>query len=289
MRSMAVILAMLFAAASAAADVPIVATRFLITGKSFTAGMGAGKVQAEREVGAAIARLAQDKYPFFNWREESDAARAPLAASFIVILREEEVDDTRSAFYLDYQRKVAGDWRASPLKLGVAREFYTAAKRSKPYSDRVTLSGDVVKRLTEQLDKLYKSDFENGFIKNVPLCACTVSVQDAHTIVIKGFAWANMKATRESWLYVKVVVRKLPNDGPEFIPSGWIRLTNLVPAGAEIGGHLGEIHCANADLQGKWDQERIVDALNESRVQTIAVYVQQYDFDDSVQPAQNPD
>jgi len=285
MRRIAVI-ALLFAATTAVAEVPVIATRFTITGRAFTAGMGAGKVQTEKEVGAAIARLVQDKYPFFNWREESEAV-AP-AAKFIVTLREEPVDDTRSAFYLDYQRQLGGKWRPDALKLGVDRELYTAGKRSKPYSDRVTLTADVIRRLGEQLDKLHKSEFETGFISKVPLCACAVVVANGHTIVLQGFAWSDLKAAKGSWLNVDVIVRKDATDGTGFIPKGWIRLTDLEPASTWIGGHLGRIHCANADLD-RWEDQSIMDALHEKRGPKFFVYVMQYDYDDSVQPEQNPD
>jgi hypothetical protein len=286
MRRIAAIIALLVGATASFADVPVIATRFTITGRAFTAGMGAGRVPAEREVGAAIARLVQEKYPFFNWREESEAASP--AAKFIVTLREEPVDDTRSAFYLDYQRQLGGKWRPEALKLGADRELYSAGKRSKPYSDRATLSTDVVRRLTEQLDNIHKSEFETGFISKVPLCACAAVVANGHTIVLQGFAWADLKASRGSWLNVDVEVRKEPSDGIEFIPKGWIRLTDLEPAATWIGGHLGRIHCANADLD-RWEQESIMDALHQKRGPKFFVYVTQYDYDNSVQPEQNPD
>lgn len=285
MRRIAAAAVLLFAAATAAAQVPVVATQFVITGKKFPDGLKAEKVTAEKEIGAAIARLALEKYPFFDWREQSAAAQP--AAKFIVTLREEVVDDTRSAFYLDYQRQLAGQWRPEAVKLGL-EPLYSAGKRSKPYTDRVTLGTDVIKRLTEQLDKLHKSDFEIGFIRKVPLCACTAVVGNGHTIVLQGFPWTSLKATKESVLYCDVAVRKLATDGTDFIPSGWIRLTDLEPISTWIGGHLGKIHCANADLD-QWVPEQIQDALHQNRAPKIFVYVMQYDFDDSVKPAQSPD
>jgi hypothetical protein len=284
MRRIAAAFALLFAAATQA-QVPVVVTQFVITGKKFPEGLKAEKTTAEKEIGASIARLAREKYPFFDWREQSEVTAS--AAKFIVTLREDVVDDTRSAFYLDYQRQLAGQWRPEAVKLGID-PLYSAGKRSKPYTDRVTLGGDVIKRLTEQLDKLHKSDFEIGFIRKVPLCACTAVVADGHTIVLHGFPWSSLKATKESVLYCDVAVRKLATDGTDFIPSGWIRLTDLEPISTWIGGHLGKIHCANADLD-QWEQQRIQDALHQNRVPKIFVYVMQYDFDDSVKPAQSPD
>jgi hypothetical protein len=176
------------------------------------------------------------------------------------------------------------------------RDLYSRGKRNVPYSDAETLSSDVVARLTELLDKTRKSDFEVGFIQKVPICSCPAvlpdptTVSDPHTIVITGFTWAQLKAAADSLLLVTVEVNKSRDDGPEFIAKGWIRLTNLEPVKAGIGGHLGQIHCANADLdQSHWDQQKIKDALDRHRGAKMQLFVHEYAYDESAAPAQTPD
>jgi hypothetical protein len=280
--------AVLLATQALADGLPIVKTRFVIVSRNFFLNRDAEKVEAQRAIATALAKTAKERYPFLDWRADDDPSEA--AATFIVKLTQEELDETRTSYFVKYEGVVRGSERRPVLlRLGSIRELYSAGKKNKPFFDRVTLETNVVDRTDTDL-RTFATEFEDSFVRKIPLCTHKPRVDSSRHMIVIDFPWEKLQAAPGSILYIDVAVRKLDSedDDPAFMPIGFLRLTDLERSGNAIGGFLGQIRFATVDTT-EWNQQ-IITALDERRIEKISVHMQRYFFSDSGgDRAENPD
>jgi hypothetical protein len=271
--------AVLVASQAIADDLPIVKTKFVIASRKFAIGLDAEKVEAERSIAAALARVGQTRYPFLDWRTDADPGEP--AATLIIRLTQEEIDDTRTSFFMKYEGVVRGaEHRPVSLRMGSLRELYSAGKKNKPFHDRITLEANVAERAEGDL-QTFATEFEASFVWKIPLCTRMPKIDSTKHMIVIDFPWEKMKTAPGSTLYVNVVVKKLAAESAEsdFVPSGFIQLTDLERSGDAIGGFLGQIKCATVDTR-EWSS-KIAAALDARRIKKISVHMQHYFYSDS--------
>lgn len=280
--------AIAFLSGRALADgLPIVKTRVNITSSAFTGGLGADKTEAERSIAAAVADLAQDRYPFLSWSENANGASA--AATLVVGLEEKSITPTASAYYLTYQG-VIGTAKPFALRFGRLSPLYAREKLRKPFNSRRILQQDIVRRMTSDL-LTHAADFEDSFVARIALSRSKPRVDADRNMIVVDFPWDRMQAAPDSILRVVVSVKKLDSDASTatFNPDGEVQLTHLRRSGsAMVGGHLGHVRCGTVDTT-QWLGPAIADALDERRIRNAAVYMHRYRYGAGSGRAQSPD
>ena len=273
-RTWTLVFLLLTAGSAIAEELPILKTRFIIASSKFSLGLNKEKTAAENIISDAIAAVGKARYPFLDWRGQA----ANPAATFVVVLEQQEVNETTTAYFLKYNAYVTGPGLDGiKLRLGSHRELYAAGKRTKPFRDRVTLEANVVERVRNDL-KDFDEEFEDSFISKIALCTHKPKVE-GHMIVI-DFPWDKLKTAPRSILTIVLTVTRLDTDGVprDFSASGKVKLTDLERSSkAGVGGYLGHIRCAYVDTS-QWQPE-IPLSLDERRIKNIAVYMERYYFD----------